>query len=67
MRLKRAGEHLSERQALEALMLPSANNVAALLAVHEAGSIPAFVAEMNEAAAELGEVNDDAVRAGGAR
>jgi serine-type D-Ala-D-Ala carboxypeptidase (penicillin-binding protein 5/6) len=50
----RAGEVLSERQALEALLLPSANNVAALLAVHEAGSIEAFVAEMNETAAALG-------------
>jgi D-alanyl-D-alanine carboxypeptidase (penicillin-binding protein 5/6) len=50
----RAGEVLSERQALEALLLPSANNVAALLAVREAGSIGAFVGEMNEAAAELG-------------
>jgi D-alanyl-D-alanine carboxypeptidase (penicillin-binding protein 5/6) len=49
-----AGEVLSERQALEALLLPSANNVAALLAVHEAGSVEAFVEEMNEAAAELG-------------
>jgi D-alanyl-D-alanine carboxypeptidase (penicillin-binding protein 5/6) len=49
-----AGEVLSERQALEALLLPSANNVAALLAVHGAGSVEAFVAEMNEAAAELG-------------
>jgi D-alanyl-D-alanine carboxypeptidase (penicillin-binding protein 5/6) len=49
-----AGEVLSERQALEALLLPSANNVAALLAVNEAGSVEAFVAEMNEAAAELG-------------
>ncbi len=49
-----AGEVLSERQALEALLLPSANNVATLLAVHEAGSVEAFVAEMNEAAAELG-------------
>jgi D-alanyl-D-alanine carboxypeptidase (penicillin-binding protein 5/6) len=49
-----AGEVLSERQALEALMLPSANNVAALLAVHEAGSVEAFAGEMNEAAAELG-------------
>ena len=50
----KAGEELSERQALEALLLPSANNVAALLAVHEAGSIEALVAQMNEAAAELG-------------
>jgi D-alanyl-D-alanine carboxypeptidase (penicillin-binding protein 5/6) len=49
-----AGEVLSERQALEALLLPSANNVAALLAVHESGSVEAFVDEMNEAAAELG-------------
>jgi len=48
------GEVLSERQALEALLLPSANNVAILLAVHEAGSVEAFVAEMNEAADELG-------------
>jgi D-alanyl-D-alanine carboxypeptidase (penicillin-binding protein 5/6) len=48
------GEELSERDALEALLLPSANNVAALLAIHEAGSIEAFVAEMNEVAAELG-------------
>jgi D-alanyl-D-alanine carboxypeptidase (penicillin-binding protein 5/6) len=50
----KVGEILSERQALEALLLPSANNVAALLAVHQAGSIEAFVAEMNGAAAELG-------------
>jgi D-alanyl-D-alanine carboxypeptidase (penicillin-binding protein 5/6) len=49
-----AGEVLSERQALEALLLPSANNVAALLAVHAAGSVEAFVGEMNGAAAELG-------------
>jgi D-alanyl-D-alanine carboxypeptidase (penicillin-binding protein 5/6) len=50
----RAGETLTERQAIEALMLPSANNVAAMLAKREAGSIPAFVAEMNETAAEMG-------------
>jgi D-alanyl-D-alanine carboxypeptidase (penicillin-binding protein 5/6) len=50
---------LSERQALEALLLPSANNIAALLAIHEAGSVEAFVGEMNEAAAELGMQNTD--------
>lgn len=49
-----AGEVLSERQALEALLLPSANNIAVLLAVHVAGSVEAFAAEMNDAAAELG-------------
>jgi D-alanyl-D-alanine carboxypeptidase (penicillin-binding protein 5/6) len=48
------GETLSERQALQALMLPSANNVAALLAVHEAGSQAAFVAQMNAMAKRLG-------------
>ncbi len=50
----RKGETLSERQALEALMLPSANNIAALLARHDAGGISAFVARMNAAAGELG-------------
>lgn len=50
----RKGELLSERQLLEALMLPSANNIAALLAVHDAGSIGAFVRQMNKAAEELG-------------
>jgi D-alanyl-D-alanine carboxypeptidase (penicillin-binding protein 5/6) len=50
----RKGETLSERQLLEALMLPSANNIAALLAVHDAGSIEAFVGQMNATAKELG-------------
>ena len=50
----RAGETLSERQLLEALMLPSANNIAALLAVHDAGSTDAFVRQMNATAKELG-------------
>lgn len=50
----RAGERLSERKALQALMLPSANNVAAMLAVHDAGSVDAFVARMNAQARALG-------------
>jgi D-alanyl-D-alanine carboxypeptidase (penicillin-binding protein 5/6) len=50
----RVGETLSERQLLVALMLPSANNIAALLAVHDAGGIAAFVNEMNRTAHELG-------------
>jgi D-alanyl-D-alanine carboxypeptidase (penicillin-binding protein 5/6) len=49
-----AGERLSERQALQALLLPSANNVAALLAVYDAGSERAFVARMNATARALG-------------
>lgn len=48
------GERITERQALQALLLPSANNIAAVLAVHEAGSLAAFVARMNAAARKLG-------------
>lgn len=50
----RVGERLTERQALEALLLPSANNIAALLAVYDAGSVTRFVARMNAAARKLG-------------
>ena len=49
-----AGETLTEQQALTALLLPSANNVAAMLARAEAGSEPAFVARMNATARTLG-------------
>ncbi|HJQ44039.1 MAG TPA: hypothetical protein VJ831_13205 [Jatrophihabitantaceae bacterium] len=47
------GEQLSERQALVALMLPSANNVAIMLAEWVADSVPAFVKLMNDAADDL--------------
>jgi D-alanyl-D-alanine carboxypeptidase (penicillin-binding protein 5/6) len=50
----RAGERLTERQALMALLLPSANNVAALLARYLSGSVGAFVTEMNDTARALG-------------
>jgi serine-type D-Ala-D-Ala carboxypeptidase (penicillin-binding protein 5/6) len=50
----RAGEQISERQALQALLLPSANNIAALLARYEAGGIAQFVARMNATARTLG-------------
>jgi serine-type D-Ala-D-Ala carboxypeptidase (penicillin-binding protein 5/6) len=50
----RAGERISERQALQALLLPSANNIAAMLASHAPGGLPAFVARMNATARELG-------------
>jgi serine-type D-Ala-D-Ala carboxypeptidase (penicillin-binding protein 5/6) len=50
----RAGERLTEREALEALLVPSANNVAALLARHDPGGAGAFVARMNAAARSLG-------------
>jgi len=49
-----AGERLTERQALQALLLPSANNIAAVLARWDAGSASRFVARMNAAARSLG-------------
>jgi D-alanyl-D-alanine carboxypeptidase (penicillin-binding protein 5/6) len=49
-----AGEQLTERQALLALLLPSANNIAAVLARWDAGSEDRFVARMNSTARSLG-------------
>lgn len=50
----RAGERLTERQLLEALLIPSGNNIAAMLAVRVAGSESRFISEMNEQARALG-------------
>jgi serine-type D-Ala-D-Ala carboxypeptidase (penicillin-binding protein 5/6) len=50
----RAGEQLTERQALDELLLHSANNVAYLLARWDRGTVPAFLGEMNAAGARLG-------------
>ena len=49
-----AGERISERQALMALLLPSADNMAWILARWDAASQQAFVAKMNAAARRLG-------------
>jgi D-alanyl-D-alanine carboxypeptidase len=49
-----AGDRISEREALEAILLPSANNVARLLARWDSGSEKAFVTKMNAAAESLG-------------
>ncbi|MGH8989810.1 MAG: D-alanyl-D-alanine carboxypeptidase family protein [Acidimicrobiales bacterium] len=49
-----AGEQLSELEALEALLIPSGDNVATLLADWDAGSEAAFVARMNVEASRLG-------------
>lgn len=49
-----AGQKMTQRDALEALMLPSANNVAHMLAVWDAGSEDAFVERMNDAVTDLG-------------
>jgi D-alanyl-D-alanine carboxypeptidase (penicillin-binding protein 5/6) len=49
-----AGEELTELQALQALLLPSANNIAATLARWDAGSVGRFVDRMNATARALG-------------
>ena len=49
-----AGEGLTERQALQALLLPSANNIAVILARWDAGTTVRFVARMNAIARSLG-------------
>jgi D-alanyl-D-alanine carboxypeptidase (penicillin-binding protein 5/6) len=48
------GEQLTERQLLEALLIPSGNNIAQMLAAQVAVSQTRFVAEMNTAARTLG-------------
>jgi D-alanyl-D-alanine carboxypeptidase (penicillin-binding protein 5/6) len=50
----RAGEQLTERQLLEALLVPSGNNIAWMLAAEVAGSETRFIAEMNAEAHTLG-------------
>jgi D-alanyl-D-alanine carboxypeptidase (penicillin-binding protein 5/6) len=49
-----AGEVLTERQALEGLLLPSADNVADVLADWDAGSVSDFLTKMNDTAKALG-------------
>jgi serine-type D-Ala-D-Ala carboxypeptidase (penicillin-binding protein 5/6) len=49
----RAGEQLTERDALMAILLPSANNIAVLVARQVAGSVATFVADMNHTAHAL--------------
>jgi serine-type D-Ala-D-Ala carboxypeptidase (penicillin-binding protein 5/6) len=49
-----AGEIITERQALEALLLPSADNMAWILARWDAGSQAVFVRRMNTIARQLG-------------
>ncbi|WP_445526683.1 D-alanyl-D-alanine carboxypeptidase [Streptomyces cyslabdanicus] len=53
----KAGEFLTEKQALSAVMIPSANNIARLLARWDAGSEAEFVKKMNATAKELGMAN----------
>jgi serine-type D-Ala-D-Ala carboxypeptidase (penicillin-binding protein 5/6) len=48
-----AGEQLSEFAALQALLIPSGNNIAETLARWDAGTVDAFVAKMNQRALDL--------------
>ena len=50
----RAGERMRVRDLLYGLLLPSASDAAETLAHGVAGSVPAFVAQMNRAAQRLG-------------
>ncbi|MFF7073428.1 D-alanyl-D-alanine carboxypeptidase [Streptomyces pseudovenezuelae] len=51
------GDVLTQRQAIAAIMIPSANNIARLLARWDAGSEAAFIKKMNDTAQELGMKN----------
>ncbi|MFI8362400.1 hypothetical protein ACIGD1_19780 [Streptomyces sp. NPDC085612] len=51
------GDKISEYDAIAAIMIPSANNIARLLARWDAGSQEAFVKKMNDTAKELGMTN----------
>jgi serine-type D-Ala-D-Ala carboxypeptidase (penicillin-binding protein 5/6) len=53
----KTGDTLTEKDALSAVMIPSANNIARLLARWDAGSEAAFVKKMNATAKELGMTN----------
>jgi D-alanyl-D-alanine carboxypeptidase (penicillin-binding protein 5/6) len=50
----RAGEVLTERDLLLALLLPSADNIAETLAVWVSGDRPAFIARLNATATAMG-------------
>ena len=48
------GEQISERQALEAMLLPSANNAAETLAIWALGSMDKFMAYANSMVSQMG-------------
>lgn len=53
----KSGESLTLRDLLYLMMVGSANDAAAVIAEHISGSQPAFVAQMNQRASELGCTN----------
>ena len=50
----RQGQHFTQRQLLELMLIPSGNNIARLLARWDAGTQKALTAKMNDVAAGLG-------------
>lgn len=60
-----AGDTMTMDQALHALMLKSANDVAIMIAEHVGGSIEGFSDMMNEMASSLGATNSHFVNANG--
>lgn len=59
------GEVLTMKQALLAMMVQSANDVATQIGEHVAGTVPAFIDMMNQRAQDLGCVNTHFVNASG--
>ncbi|SHI66070.1 D-alanyl-D-alanine carboxypeptidase (penicillin-binding protein 5/6) [Dethiosulfatibacter aminovorans DSM 17477] len=55
------GEKLTLEELLHALLIPSANDAAEVIAINNAGSVESFVEKMNEKAAELGMTNTNFV------
>ncbi len=53
----KAGDQLTMNQALHALLIDSANDVAIAIAEHVAGDVPSFVDLMNEEALAIGATN----------
>jgi len=62
----REGEQLTELQALQGMLIPSANNLAETLARWDAGSVQAFVTKMNQKATALHLANTKFVDVSGA-
>jgi D-alanyl-D-alanine carboxypeptidase (penicillin-binding protein 5/6) len=60
-----AGEQISEYQAIEAMMLPSANNLADTMAIWAFGSIDNYTAYANQMVKSLGMANTTVKDAGG--
>ena len=60
-----AGEELTVRDAMYAMMLPSANDAANVIAEEIAGSLEAFAQLMNQRAAQLGAVHTHFTNANG--